>query len=53
VQSNPWFRTGRNRLGIRDSRGIWLGGSAIYLYQPGHGTTRVAAFPGYPANGCM
>jgi hypothetical protein len=40
-------------VGSRDSHGIWLGGSAILLYQPGHGTTKIATFPGFPANGCL
>jgi len=57
LESNPWYRTGRVEissagLGISDAHGIWLGGSAIYLYQPGRGLTKVAAFPGFPANGC-
>jgi hypothetical protein len=53
LQNDPWYRTGREGLGIKDSYGIWLGGSAIQLYQPGHGLTTIAAFPGFPANGCM
>jgi hypothetical protein len=53
LQSDPWLRSGREGLGIRDSHGIWLGGSAILLYQPGHGMTKIATFPGFPANGCL
>lgn len=53
LQTDPWYRTGREGLGISDSYGIWLGGSAIYLYQPGEGLTKIAPFPGFPANGCM
>lgn len=53
IQADPWYRTGREGLGIRDSRGIWLGSDAIYLYEFGKGLTKVAAFPGFPANGCM
>jgi hypothetical protein len=53
LQSDPWYRTGREGLGISDSYGIWLGGNAIYLYQPGQGLTKIATFPGFPANGCM
>ena len=52
VQTDPWYLTGRNGLGISDSRGIWLGGDAIYLYQQGAGLKKIAAFPGHPANGC-
>jgi hypothetical protein len=53
LETDPWYRTGRNGLGISDSNGIWLGGSAIYLYQHGAGMIKVAIFPGFPANGCM
>ena len=53
LETDPWYRTGRNGLGISDSNGIWLGGSAIYLYQHGAGMIKVATFPGFPANGCM
>jgi hypothetical protein len=58
LETNPWYRTGRvgtsyTGLGISDVHGIWLGGSAIYLYQHGKGLTKVAAFPGFPANGCL
>lgn len=59
LQTDPWYRTGHvetspsSSLGISDSHGIWLGGDAIYLYQPGHGLTKVASFPGFPANDCM
>jgi len=58
LETNPWYRTGRvetssSGLGISDAHGIWLGGSAIYLYQHGKGLTKVAAFPGFPANGCL
>jgi hypothetical protein len=57
LETNPWYRTGRvatsyTGLGISDAHGIWLGGSAIYLYQHGKGLTKVATFPGFPANGC-
>jgi hypothetical protein len=51
--SDPWYRTGREGLGISDSYGIWLGGSAIYLYKSGKGMTKIATFPGFPANGCL
>jgi|ERR1700674_504043 len=56
--TNPWYRTGRvetsySGMGISDAHGIWLGGSAIYLYQRGKGLTKVATFPGFPANGCL
>ncbi len=58
LETNPWYRTGRVEtsfagLGISDAHGIWLGGSAIYLYQYGKGLTKVAAFPGFPSNGCL
>ncbi|MHB8589288.1 MAG: TolB-like translocation protein [Candidatus Dormibacteraceae bacterium] len=53
LQLDPWYQTGRNGLGISDSHGIWLGGQAIYLYQPDQGLTKIATFPGFPANGCM
>jgi hypothetical protein len=58
LATDPWYRTGRvetsnGGLGISDSHGIWLGGSAIYLYQRGTGLTKVASFPGFPANGCL
>ena len=52
LQTDPWYRTGRNGLGISDSHGIWLGGNAIYLYKYRQGLTTIAAFPGFPANGC-
>lgn len=59
IAGDPWFATGRvatspnGNLGIRDSHGIWLGGDAIYLYQPGAGLIKVASFPGFPSNGCV
>lgn len=58
LETNPWYRTGRvetsfGSMGISDAHGIWLGGSAIYLYQHGKGLTKVATFPGFPANGCL
>lgn len=58
LETNPWYRTGRvetssGGLGISDAHGIWLGGSAIYLYQHGKGLSKVATFPGFPANGCL
>jgi hypothetical protein len=53
LQTDTWYRSGREGLGIRDSHGIWLGGSSISLYQPGHGLTKIATFPGFPANGCL
>jgi hypothetical protein len=58
LETNPWYRTGRvetsySGMGISDAHGIWLGGSAIYLYQRGKGLTKVATFPGFPANGCL
>jgi hypothetical protein len=58
LQTDPWYRTGRvetsySGLAISDAHGIWLGGSAIYLYQQGKGLTKIATFPGFPANGCM
>ena len=59
LPTDPWYRTGRvetspsSNLGISDSHGIWLGGDAIYLYQHGHGLTKIASFPGFPANGCV
>ena len=53
VRSDPWYRSGREGLGISDSQGIWLGGNAIYLYQHDNGLTKVANFPGFPANGCI
>ena len=53
LRLDPWYQTGSYGLGISDSHGIWLGGSAIYLYQQGRGLTKIAAFPGFPANGCM
>jgi hypothetical protein len=57
LTNDPWYRTGRvetatGGLGISDAHGIWLGGSAIYLYQRGKGLTKVVSFPGFPANGC-
>jgi hypothetical protein len=52
LQNDAWYRTGRNGLGIIDSHGIWLGGNAIYLFQHGEGLTKIATFPGFPANGC-
>jgi hypothetical protein len=60
LQTNPWYRTGHvatstsyTGLGISDAHGIWLGGSAIYLYQHEKGLAKVATFPGFPANGCL
>ena len=58
LQSNAWYRSGRvetsySGLGISDAHGIWLGGSAIYLYRHGKGLTKVASFPGFPSNGCL
>jgi hypothetical protein len=53
LTDDPWYRTGREGLGITDKYGIWLGGSSIQLYQAGHGLTKVATFPGFPANGCI
>ena len=53
LRLDPWYQSGRNGLGISDSHGIWLGGQAIYLYQPAQGLTKIATFPGFPANGCL
>jgi uncharacterized protein (DUF39 family) len=56
LENDPWYRTdrvGTSGLGISDAHGIWLGGSAIYLYRQGKSLTKVATFPGFPANGCM
>jgi len=53
LETDPWYRTGRVASSLSDAHGIWLGGSAIYLYRQGKGLTKVATFPGFPANGCM